>query len=203
MLRTRHAGLWVLLLVLLAACGRPETLPPLPEDGVILAFGDSLTYGTGAPGGESYPEQLQALTGRTVIRAGVPGERSAEGRQRLPGALNEHQPDLLILMHGGNDILRRESMDRLRANMAAMIEEAQRREVPVLLVGVPEPALPPRPPALYRDLAETYGLAYEGRVIGHILRDSGLRADGVHPNAEGYRKMARAFEEALREAGAL
>lgn len=203
MLHARRTWWLALVALLLAGCGQPTTLPPIPEDGVILAFGDSLTHGTGAGPGASYPERLEALTGRTVIRAGVPGERSREGRQRLPGVLDEHQPDLLILMHGGNDILARGSMERLRDNLAAMIEEAQRRGIPILLVGVPEPALPPRPPALYQDLAEAYGLAYEGRVIGRILRDAELRADRVHPNASGYETMARAFAETLQEAGAL
>ena len=86
----------------------------LSDNARILAFGDSLTYGTGAQKGEDYPSVLASLTGLEIINAGIPGEVSSDGLKRLPNLLDEHQPDLLILVHGGNDILKNSPEANLR-----------------------------------------------------------------------------------------
>lgn len=88
--------------VLLSACGDDApSISKLASDAVILAFGDSLTHGNGAKENESYPAVLQELTGRKVINAGISGEESEPGLNRLPGLLEQHKPQLLILCHGG------------------------------------------------------------------------------------------------------
>ena len=186
-----------------AACGDAAKLAPLAPDAVVLAFGDSITYGTGARESEGYPAQLEALIGRTVVRAGVPGEVSAQALARLPAALEEHRPQLLVLCIGGNDFLRNLGKTQVEANVRRMIALAKARGAGVLLIGTPDRGLLLTPPGFYADLAGEFRIPYEGKVIGEILRNSELKSDPIHPNARGYRLIAERVAALLREAGAI
>lgn len=190
----------IVLLSLLAACSDSPSLRPLPPDAVVLAFGDSLTYGTGAGREQSYPARLAERLGVTVINAGVPGEVSTAGRQRLPELLDEHLPDLVILCHGGNDLLRRQSTTELEANLRAMIEQSRAKGIQVVLVGVPQPGLSLSVPRLYAALAREYELPYEGDVLPEILGNTRLKSDTVHPNAIGYQQLAEALATLIETA---
>ena len=197
----RLAGLALLLAVTLAAgCDKPPQIAPLAADAVILAFGDSLTHGNGAPPGRAYPEVLAGLLGRTVINAGVPGELSAEGLDRLPQLLEAHRPDLVILCHGGNDFLQRLDRTQTAANVAAMIEQSRAAGADVILVGVPEPGLLLSPPKFYQETAERFGIPCEGKIVSDLLGDRAYKSDTIHPNAAGYRRMAEAIHQLIRKA---
>src|SRR5205085_7620576 len=108
-------------LVALGGCGKSPKVDKLDANAVVLAFGDSLTYGTGAATTESYPAVLERRIGRKVVNAGVPGETSAEGLARLPAVIEEVQPRILVLCHGGNDFLRKMDEGRAGENVRAMI----------------------------------------------------------------------------------
>jgi len=140
-------ALGLALLAALAGCGRSPQLAPLARDAVVLAFGDSLTYGTGAGEAQSYPAQLEQLIARRVVRSGVPGEVTAAALARLPGALEAHAPKLLILCIGGNDFLRNLSKSAAAQNVRAMVALAKARGIDVLLIGTPEKGITVTPPA--------------------------------------------------------
>lgn len=193
------------LIALCCACSKPSPhLERLAPDAVILAFGDSLTYGSGANSSESYPAVLQALTGHTVINAGVPGELSEAGLQRLPEVLASQHPALLILCHGGNDMLQRLDRQHISDDLRAMIELARRRGIQVVLIGVPEPKLLWRDTApLYTELAAKLHVPIETTALRVIEADNALKSDAIHPNAAGYRQLAGAVRDVLQRAGAL
>jgi acyl-CoA thioesterase I len=193
----------LLLFVVLAGCGERPKLERLPGDAVILAFGDSLTFGTGASEQESYPAQLEKLVGRRVVRAGVPGEVTAQALARLPGALDEHSPRLLLLCIGGNDFLRRLGNEQAARNVREMVKLARSRGIGVLLIGTPEPGFTVSPPKFYATIAKEHALPYEDAVIGQVLKDSALKADPIHPNARGYRVIAERLAETLKQSGAI
>jgi len=194
---------FIAFVFLLASCGDGPKLGRLPSDAVILAFGDSLTYGTGATEAESYPAQLEQLVGRKVIRAGVPGEVTKQALERLPAALDEHSPRLLLLCIGGNDFLRRLGNRQAEDNVRAMVKLARSRGIEVFLIGTPEPGLTVTPPEFYAGIAKEFSVPYERTLIGDVLKDGALKADPIHPNARGYRLIAERLAATLKKSGAI
>jgi len=192
------------LILTVAGCGGSTArIPKLSGDAVVLAFGDSLTFGTGTTPDKSYPAALERKIGLKVIAAGIPGEVSSAGLARLPEVLDEVQPKLLILCHGGNDMLRKLGIGQAAGNIRAMVSLARSRGIEVVLVGVPIPGLLLSTADHYDEIAKEMKLAYEGGVIAKILSDNALKADTVHPNAEGYQRLADAVAEVLKKSGAI
>ena len=202
----RTLGTGALLLGLLLhtlGCGSSTSLAPLPADGVVLAFGDSLTRGKGAAAENSYPSRLAALISRPVVNAGISGETSDRGLARLPRLLSSHQPNLVILMHGGNDILRNLDATRTKANLDAMITLCKAAGASVLLVGVPQKSLFSKSAPLYEQLATQHDLAFEPSIISTLLKQPTMKADMVHFNAEGYAKLAHRLRDVMAAEGAI
>lgn len=197
-------SLCLLLLLTLAACSdSTPQITHLSDDAVILAFGDSLTHGTGASKSESYPAILENSINRKVINAGVPGELSMQGLKRLPELLEKHQPGLLILCHGGNDILKKHNLAEAEANIRQMIALAKNKNIPVILLGVPKPGLFLRDATLYNNISENTDITFVPNLIAEILSDASMKSDPAHPNKAGYRKMALVLADTLRDSGAL
>jgi acyl-CoA thioesterase I len=161
----------LLLALVLAGCSQPR-LTQIPPDGTLLAFGDSLTQGVGADPDDSYPAVLARLSGRTVINAGVSGEVTEEGRARFGALIEQEQPDLVLLLEGGNDILRNLDSAQTQANLAAMIEQAQAQDVQVVLIGVPRKALFSDVAPFYRELAETTAVVVDSATLDALITNA-------------------------------
>ena len=199
MIKRLFAGL---LLLLLSGCGSSK-LEPLETGAVILAFGDSLTAGVGTDKQFSYPSVLERLSGIRVVNAGISGETTAEGLRRFSSVLNQHSPDLLILIEGGNDILRNNNKAETKQNLEQMIQLAMARNIQVVLLGVPEKSLFSSSAPFYAELAEKYDLVFDGKIIGSLMRSPSKKSDAVHFNREGYYEMADTIYDLLRDNGAL
>ena len=173
-------------------------VPVMGEEVRIVAFGDSLFAGYGLAEAEGYPERLEAaLRARginaRVVDAGVSGDTSAAGRDRLAFVLDAQaeKPDLFILELGGNDLLRGIQVDETRANFEAMLGELKAREIPVLLMGMRSP--PNYGPeyqaqfdAMYGELAQQYGTALIPFWLEDIYQKPELfQSDRIHPTADG------------------
>lgn len=191
------------LLFVFAACSKTAQLTKLPKDAVILAFGDSLTYGTGATPETNYPAELEKLIGHKVVAAGIPGEITQEGLERLPDVIEEEKPTLIILCHGGNDLLRKTGEDKAEANLRAMIALAKEKGIQVVMIAVPKLGLSLAPAPYYEKIATELKLPIEAKILRSVLSSPSLKSDTVHPNAAGYRKIAEAMAELLKSAKAI
>ena len=191
------------IILTISGCGEKTSLSPLSNDSVILAFGDSLTYGYNIARNESYPAKLSTLTGLEVINAGVSGEVSNQGLKRLPKILDEHKPQLMILCHGGNDLLRKLDIGKMESNLRNMIQLSLDRDIPVILLGVPKPGLFLSSFDIYKEIAISMDVIFIEDLIPDILSDKSLKSDTVHPNKEGYSLIAEEIYSLLLDTGAI
>lgn len=193
----------LLLIALAPGCSRGPTLSPLAADAVIVAFGDSLTRGTGVDAVHSYPAVLGRLLQRRVVNAGVPGEESDAGLARLPAVIARYHPALVVLCHGGNDMLRRRPLDGTRANLAAMVRLLRDKGIDVVLIGVPRPGLFPETAPIYPAVADNADVPLDDDTLARLEADRRYKSDYVHLNAAGYRRLAKSVRDLLADRGAL
>ena len=186
--------------LLFTGCDSGPGIKPFNQESVVLAFGDSLTHGTGASAGQSYPDVLSELLGRKVINGGIPGEVSAAGLKRLPAVLEEYNPTLVILCHGGNDFLRKLNLATTSSNIDAMITLIRSRGADVVLVGVPKIGFGLQVPELYSQIADQYTIPLQKEILVDLLSDNSMKSDVIHPNATGYRLMAEAIYDLINRA---
>lgn len=175
-----------LLVSLLPACSRE--VPQATRDGPIIAFGDSLVYGTGSSGG-GFVSLLEQGVGRPIENLGVPGDTTADGLERIDEVL-DRDPSVVILLLGGNDYLRQVPQDTTFANLSTMIERLQADGATVLLAGVRGGLVRDSFASRFEELADRYGTAYVHDVLDDTFGVEGYMADQVHPNDAGYRVIA-------------
>jgi acyl-CoA thioesterase-1 len=214
----------LMLALALAACGdEREASAPLenraervarPDQAVgevagperrILAFGDSLFAGYGLDDGQGYPDVLQAALreqgiNARVIDAGVSGDTTAAGLQRIGFVLDAQEPlpDLALVELGGNDLLRGIAPKQSRDNLTAILVELQKRRIPVLIMGMRAPpnlgeAYVAEFDAIYPALARQYGTALVPFFLEPVYDKPALiQQDRVHPTAQGIQAIVAA-----------
>jgi acyl-CoA thioesterase-1 len=175
----------------------------------IIAFGDSLTAGFGLAEKESYPYLLQEKLnadgyGYEVVNAGVSGDTSLGGLERIDWVLEMENVEVLVLELGANDLLRGVPVARMKENLDKIIRKAKAKNVKVLLCGM---LAPPSVGAQYQrdytnafpDLASEHKVEFLPFILERIALDKNLnQADGIHPNAEGARVMTENVYKELK-----
>lgn len=176
--------LWCLL-VLLPLSLRAET---------VLVLGDSLSAAYRMPVERGWVSLLQQrlvsdMPGYQVVNASISGETSQGGLSRLPGLLQQHRPDLVVIELGANDGLRGTPPARLRQNLRTLIELSQQAGAQVMLLGI---RLPPNYGPAYNAQFEVIFSELSAEMkVGLVpffmarvaLKPALMQSDGLHPNA--------------------
>ncbi len=193
-------------ITLLAGCGK-EKAAPIPAGSVVLALGDSLTFGAGVTREEAWPNLLAAKTGWTVVNGGVSGDTSGGALERLPSLLEEHKPVLVLVTLGGNDMLRRLPQQETVANLEKILVLVREHGAKAILLATPQPSIAGAvfqnlsAPEFYRQVAEQEQVPLIEDTIPNVLSDPQLKGDPLHPNANGHRLLSEKIFEALQKIG--
>lgn len=171
------------------------------SDLVVVAYGDSLVQGVGASSGNDFVSLLSQRLGIPIVNKGVRGATSADALANLDASVLSLDPDVVILLIGGNDILERVPVQTTAANVSALVTRIQASGASVVLVGVHEPSVTTYDyEAQYRQIAAQTGAYFVPGVLEDIVGRPFLTVDFIHPNDAGYRMIADRIEPTLRQA---
>ncbi len=160
-----------------------------PSSGTdIVAIGDSLVVGTGAARTEGFVDMLSERVGRPIVNLGRTGDTSEQVLARID-ELDQYRPQVVILLVGGNDYLKRIDREETAANIAEIILNIQERGAIVLLLGVRGGVFVDNFKPMYENLSKTYQTAYVPDVLSGLLGKDEYMADQIHPNTIGYERI--------------
>lgn len=169
----------------------------------LLILGDSLSAGYGITHGSNWTDLLQQQLNKqgkdiTLVNASISGDTTANGLNRLPAALKQFQPDMVLIELGANDGLRGLPLKHIKANLQMLIESAQKAGARVLLMDI---IIPPNYGKrytqafrqIYQDLTRQYALTLLPFLLKDIaLKPALMQADGLHPNEKAQPKISQA-----------
>ena len=200
--------LWLLLSI--SACSPAPPFSPLPANARVVVLGDSLVSGYGLSIERAWPALLSRATGWQVENAGVSGNTSEQGLARLGDYLEvEPSPAAVIIVLGGNDMLRKVPEAETRANLAAAIERIRGAAAVPVLIAVPRPSLAGAvlqnldDADFYSELAAVDRVPLIESVFSEVLSEPALKLDRLHPNDAGQQELARRIADALGKLGLL
>lgn len=192
-----HTFLWRTILplllasLLLTACGGPEPVTLRGDN--IICFGDSLTFGTGAPRDKSYPAQLAEMIGQPVINSGIPGDTTDRALRRLERDVLSKSPRIVLITLGGNDLKNGVNKKTAFKNLKDIVDTIQARGALVVFGGIRLLFWDRGYEEEYEKLAAETGALLVPDILGGLMGHEELMHDTIHPNGAGYKIMAQKF----------
>lgn len=193
---------FILFLVILnVGCSNSQEYKTLEKEAIIIAFGDSLTYGKGASSNETYPAVLGRLSGYNIINEGVNGDTAKNGVNRIKTVANKYNPDFVIVSLGGNDMLRRDSL-KLESNLIKIIEYLKGKGILVAILAEPKPSLIGISDAeVYSEVSKKTNTLLIKNTFSKYFNNESLKSDRIHLNGKGYSLVAEDIYQVLLENG--
>lgn len=173
------------------------------RDQIVVAFGDSLTVGHGVPPGKNFVVYLSEYTQIPIINAGVTGDTTADALIRLKEEVLDRNPDIVLVLLGGNDLLKGNGEEVVRTNLKTIIREIQKIGAKVILIGGSKQLAPSFEMVFEKIAREEKTAGYVPDVLRGLLLRKDLLFDDIHPNDRGHKIIAErilpALEKVLRE----
>ncbi|GAB1401429.1 arylesterase [Elusimicrobiota bacterium] len=176
----------VCLFVTVGCYGKQDNQPKLNP--AIVCFGDSLTQGTGATNGETYPYFLQKLTNLTVVNAGIHGDTSQQGLNRVE-EIFQFKPFIVIVEFGANDFFKKIPIETTKQNIENIIDKIQRTGAIAVIASTEDNQLPDLNRILL-EISKDKKAPFISGILNEIWTDRSLFADDLHPNSAGYKLVA-------------
>src|SRR3989338_8290322 len=199
----RRIILLVAAVALVAACGSKAKEAPLPPGSRVVALGDSLTAGAGVAPEQAWPELLAEQTGWVVINGGVSGG----ALRRLPALLEKHDPVLVLVALGGNDMLRHVPQAETIANLGRIFDMIRAQGAKPVLLATPKPSVAGAvfqnlsAADFYRQVADEQQVPMIEDAIADVLSNPQMKGDPLHPNAAGHAQLSQNIFDALKSIG--
>ena len=176
----------------------PKIRNTKPSGNIIISFGDSLTYGTGAAEGMDYPSQLSRMISIPIVNAGIPGDTTASALIRLEKDVLSQSPRIVLITLGGNDLKNGVPKEQALHNLRIIIESIQDLGALVVVGGIEVPFWGKGFGDIYKQLTEELEFILIPNVYKGIMGKHGLMNDRIHPNDAGYTIMANKFYKAVK-----
>jgi acyl-CoA thioesterase I len=169
--------------------------PPLTGQ-VWVAFGDSLTSGSGASEGNDYPSLLSKRLGIPILNFGAPGQTSDEAVAKVEQIV-QLNPRVVLMCFGGNDTLQGVPHQQTFHNLSVAIDRLQQAGAFVVLLGIRSASVRDKYHSEFKKLAKAKKVLLVPNILGGVLGDARLMSDYVHPNDQGYAVIAERLEQVL------
>ncbi len=187
---------FLVLFLFAPACRSTEPTVLTGEN--IISFGDSLTFGTGAPRDKSYPAQLAEMIGQPVINSGIPGDTTGMALLRLERDVLAKSPRIVLITLGGNDLKNGVDKNVAFKNLKQIVAAIQTTGALVVIGGIQLPFWDRGYDKGYEKLAAKTGALLIPNILGGIMGHQELMYDTIHPNGAGYKIMAQKFYTIIR-----
>lgn len=169
-----------------------------PKNQEVVAFGDSLIQGVGATHGNDFVSLVGRELGINITNKGVSGDTTVSALKRIDEVLTL-DPGIVIVLLGGNDVLRRIPKTETFTNLGKIIEELQSNGIVVVLLGVRGGILVDGYEESYEEISKKYETAYVSNVLKNLITDKKYMSDGIHPNDLGYAIIAKRVTPVLEK----